>query len=493
MKLLSLCLNDHDMNMSYFDGETLHYYKSERDFGIKHHWTEDIFSWRDIIKNVWGLDYRELDDVALCIFPKEYDLPINNQEYPYGEYDLIPVKCNVTRLEHYYAHSLSAEMFVEKADIHFIIDGCDDEMKNCWSIIKDGRILEQGTLVDNGSVGLHLRDAGRFLGLKGNCQDIAGKLMSLQSYGQIDYEFLKKIEQFNIYQINDLYNFDLWIKHIGDERLAMLQPLNWITTLHHKTGLIILDLFKRYSDKDDHICYTGGVAQNIIWNTQLKKHFKNLYIPPHSGDEGLSLGGIEFLRRKHNLPKFDLSRYPFMQSDVAVEEPSGETIKKTAQLLADGKIVAWYQGHGEVGPRALGNRSILMDARIPNGKELINSIKRRENFRPFGASVLKEHKEKHFDMEFDNPYMLYYCEVKDKNLQSITHIDNTCRVQTVDNENPIFRKLLEEYYKITGSPVLLNTSLNLNKKPIAGRPEEALELLNTTNIDCAVIGDKIYE
>lgn len=179
------------------------------------------------------------------------------------------------------------------------------------------------------------------------------------------------------------------------------------------------------------------------------------------------------------------------QHDIApTEEPSIETISKVARYLADGKIVAWYQGHGEIGPRALGNRSILLNPRVPNGKDKINAIKRREDFRPFGASVLGEYATVYFEMDDKDPFMLYTSKVK-RYLPAVTHIDGTCRVQTVDNEG-VFRTLLEEFFTLSQCPVLLNTSLNLAGKPIAGSPEEAKQLFNTTPIDILVIGNEIY-
>jgi carbamoyltransferase len=190
---------------------------------------------------------------------------------------------------------------------------------------------------------------------------------------------------------------------------------------------------------------------------------------------------------------FDMKGFPYIQNDVAPSvEPSDETIRTVAKYLSEGKTVAWYQGHGEVGPRALGNRSILMDSRISDGKEIINRIKNRESYRPFGASVLAELANEYFDMLCEDEYMLYTCQVKTDTLPAITHIDGSCRIQTVGDKNPVFKKLLEEFYSLTKCPLLLNTSLNLAGKPIAGYPETAIELLKNTSLDCAVVGNTIY-
>jgi carbamoyltransferase len=257
---------------------------------------------------------------------------------------------------------------------------------------------------------------------------------------------------------------------------------------------VMINFFSKYANEDESIFYSGGVAQNVIWNTVLKNKFKKLTIAPHSADDGLSLGALEFLRRKNKLQKFKLKNFPYIQSDEAPKvSPASDMIQYAARLLSEGKVIAWYQGNGEVGPRALGNRSILMDPRIHNGKEKINAIKRRENYRPFGASVLKKHANDYFEMNYNDDYMLHVSKVKVNTLNAITHVDGTCRVQTVDeNSNYIFNSLLEEFYKITGCPVLLNTSLNLAGKPIAGYPDAAKQLFVETNIDSAFIGNLCY-
>jgi carbamoyltransferase len=239
--------------------------------------------------------------------------------------------------------------------------------------------------------------------------------------------------------------------------------------------------------------FTGGVAQNVIWNTQLKNIYPNLKILPCTSDECLSLGMMEYLRQKYNLPKMHFSNFPFVESDESPKEnPNLDTIIKVSEYLANGKIVAWYQGNGEIGPRALGNRSIFLDPRIHNGKDIINAVKKRESYRPFGASILEEYAKEYFDMNYFNPYMLYVGFSQKNNLPAITHVDNTCRVQTVSKQFPGFlRTLLEQFYRKTKCPVLLNTSLNLAGKPIAGSIEDAKTLFNTRPIDVLVIGNNI--
>jgi carbamoyltransferase len=502
MKLLSLRLCGHDSNFSYFDGNKIHYYRSERDFQIKHHKFDNLWEWRDVVKRVWNLDYREVDEIAIILEPYKYNLPgFQDNIYPYIDYDLFPAKCNVYRLDHHYAHTLSAWMLSDKQpDIHFVIDGCGDaDTDTPWSVIKNDKLIARGDLSSCDSIGRLMITMGDFLGIKRTdlpkpCDglDTAGKVMSLQSYGKIDYNFKKQLAKYSMENSEKIFDFDKWIKFVGDERLAAYRALDWAASVHDAIGDLLINFFKQYASKTDTIVYTGGVAQNIVWNTRLKNEFPNLIIPPHCADDGLSLGGIEFLRRKNGLPPISMPQFPYCQSDQTTETPTIDTIKQTAKLLSQGKIVAWYQGNGEIGPRALGNRSILMDPRITNGKEKINKIKKRENFRPFGASMLSNLSKEYFDIDFEDKYMLYTYKVKDKNLQAITHIDDTCRVQCVDDSNPIFKDLLTEFYKLTGYAILLNTSLNVNKKPIAGYMDNAFELFENSEIDYLVVGNIIY-
>jgi len=468
MKLLAIAESKHDANLSYFDGEKVKFHKIERSLQIKRTSFKNKGDWKTIIKQLWGVDEQDIDDIIF----------VNS-------------KSMTTGIGHHYAHALSTWMLVENPTVHIVIDG-DDDINNTWSVFRNHKMIASQSIFPDGSIGHAMKRTGRYLGLSfSHPNDIAGKVMGLQSYGEVDKDYLEILNQFSNHQINDIFDIKHWHEYKKDPKLGDLTPMNWITTVHYKIGQVILEIFKKYAEPQDVISYSGGIAQNVIWNSELRKHFPNLIIPPHASDEGLSLGALEYLRIKHELPRFKLDNFPYMESDEAPSEPSMKTIEKAAELLASGKIIGWYQGHGEVGPRALGNRSILMDPRIKNGKFHINTVKRRENYRPFGASILKEHTKDFFDLDFEDPFMLYARKIMRDDLESITHIDGTCRIQTVDDSNPNFKKLLEEFYKLTGCPILLNTSLNLAGKPIAGYIENAKELFYTSPIDAMIIGNDI--
>jgi carbamoyltransferase len=501
MKFLSItpANNHHDSSISYFDGKELHYLKSERIEQIKHHHIKTKKDYENYLKKFYSIELENIDEISLCSFYKN-----GNGLLPEDFFNM-KYNSSVYQIDHHLAHSLSVEMFSdEKPDVSIVIDGQGGD--NSWVVYKNDNLIDAGKVEVCGSFGHGMTFLGKILNLSGHPLDWPGKIMGLQSYGIMDYSFLKELQIYDEYNIGakmtdnqkdvegcKLFSMDNYVKHLNKKQLTDDDICNWITTVHYRCGEIILNLFKKYAKPNDIIHYSGGVAQNVIWNTLLKKQFKNLIIPPHSGDEGISLGGMEYLRQKHNLPKMYLENFPFSQSDESPQTIIQEdTIQKVATLLSEGKIVAWYQGHGEIGPRALGNRSILMDPRIKDGRNIVNRIKNREYYRPFGASVLSEFKKEYFDLDFENPYMLYVGVTQKPNLESITHVDGTCRAQTV-SEPGHFRLLLEEFYKITGCPVLLNTSLNISGKPIAGHIQNAIDEFTNTKIDVLVVGNEIYQ
>jgi carbamoyltransferase len=171
-----------------------------------------------------------------------------------------------------------------------------------------------------------------------------------------------------------------------------------------------------------------------------------------------------------------------------------ELIDATAQKIADGKVVGWFQGKMEFGPRALGCRSILGDPRDPGMRDKINlMVKKREGFRPFAPAVLLSEAKNHFKLDHPSPFMLETCQVNSPlDLPAVTHVDNSARVQTVTEEtNPLFAALITEFMNETGCPIILNTSFNVRGEPIVCSPVDALECFILTEIDCLVVGSFI--
>jgi carbamoyltransferase len=313
MKLLGLRLCEHDSNISYYDGEQVHYIKTERLRKEKHHAYKNLYEWESDIKNIWGISIQDIDQVGIVLDPWHYGLPPDPPSiFPHIDYSLPLQNTPILKVDHHYAHALSHwPFFNQEISNSIVIDGFGD-YNIAWTIFKNNQIIDQGFVNTNGSIGIEMSNLGNFLGLKGNGLDHAGKVMGLQSYGRIDYEFLNSLKNINMFNIKEAFNIKLWESYKKDPLLINLTLLDWVHTVHFKVGEILLEFFQKYFKKDDIISYTGGVAQNVIWNTKLKKYFPNLVTVPHCNDEGLSLGIIEYLRRINNLPKFKSINFPYI-------------------------------------------------------------------------------------------------------------------------------------------------------------------------------------
>ncbi|MES3023536.1 MAG: carbamoyltransferase C-terminal domain-containing protein [Pseudomonadota bacterium] len=504
MKLLSVSMPQHDVNMTFFDGREVRYIKLERTKQEKRFHFASLPDWKREARDIWDIDPADVDDIVFSFDPMALPATLRIEQNALLRLvrdaskaeRLPPAICAYLGVEkawfvsHHYSHALSTWMLDAQAPaVRIVIDGLGDGRP--WSVYKNERLVAAGN-IRNGSIGWGIREAGKLLDVKyGHYNDIAGKVMGLQSHGKVDQGYFAYLDKFGFGQLKDLWCVEHWYAYKNDPLLGRLGHLDWIATVHAKMGVMLVDFFKQFAAGEDHISYSGGVAQNVVWNALLKRAFPNLVIAPHCSDEGLSLGGIEWLRREHGLPALRMPAFPWAQSDTGVAAPSAGTIALAAQLLAQGKIVGWYQGNGEIGPRALGNRSILMDPRLKDGKQAINTVKKREHYRPFGASVLKDHFAAYFAGIAD-PFMLYACAPKAGELAAITHVDGSCRVQLVDETNPPFAQLLTQFFALTGCPVLLNTSLNLAGKPIAAVPGHAVALFHESQIDALIVGDTVY-
>ena len=511
MKLLGLRLDAHDANVTYYDGETVRYRSFERDYQNKHHgFDHGIYEWTRILED-WNIQPWFVDGVCIImdcagtIYERHGVvnkwIKANSKEK--SEVIEIPFlrdlgfRCPIHRIDHHYAHTLSFWPMKVKPNIHFVFDGFGDD----WmyrSVWRDDKLIDCAKTppyvnireVGSPSLGFIMTRMGAALKLGGHYLDQAGKIMALKAFGNHNSDVDNG--GIDIDNLDKMWDFNIIDKHLDDQQYLV----DYIHTAHEYTEQTYLKHFQQFIKPDDIVGYSGGVAQNTIINKVLKDAIPNLVIPPHAYDQGLSLGAIEFLRREHNLMPLPTEGFPFMQDDQApTSRPSTKTIKDTAELLAQGKIVGWYQGHGEVGPRALGNRSILMNPYDPDGKDYINNkVKHREPFRPFGASVLEDKVSRYFYWNGPSRYMLYVTDVLEPDrFPTITHADGTCRVNTVPPEQEDYYALLQEYEKLTGVPILLNTSLNNSGKPIAARIGDALALYYETDLDSIVIGDEIKD
>ena len=266
----------------------------------------------------------------------------------------------------------------------------------------------------------------------------------------------------------------------------------------------------------ENLCYAGGVALNSVANERIIREsgFKNVYIMPAAEDSGTAIGAAYhglWQLTQHNSRKQVLHDAPgriyspaevsavISQSPNVTVVESKDVISDTVQLLCDGKIIGWFDGGSELGPRALGQRSILCDPRQPDAKETLNRrVKMREAFRPFAPAVLFEEAADWFefgDTVRDSPFMLRVVDVKREKREivpAIVHVDGTGRVQTLTRENNgRFYELVQKFYVETGVPMLLNTSFNRMGEPIVETPAHAIACLLNTGLDCCVFEDRI--
>jgi carbamoyltransferase len=306
----------------------------------------------------------------------------------------------------------------------------------------------------------------------------------------------------------------------------------------------ILEKIVRYAKKNidsDNLCLAGGVALNCVANGKIlkKQIFKNIWIQPAAGDAGGALGAALQVWYKHYKnerqvngncsaqggsffgPDYtaDEIRSFLNERKIKYQEYDRDALsKKVAQLIVDQKIIGFFQGRMEYGPRALGGRSIIGDARSAEMQSKMNlKIKFRESFRPFAPSMLEEYTGEYFDFHHPSPYMLLVYNIKDKfrtslsaedlskkglaklsikrsTVPAITHVDYSARLHTVNKEtNPYYYAVISEFHKLTGCPVIINTSFNVRGEPIVESPDDAYRCFMRTNMDFLVLENFLIE
>jgi carbamoyltransferase len=324
----------------------------------------------------------------------------------------------------------------------------------------------------------------------------AGKVMGMSSYGKEKYKNMYKDNGIN----NDIFtiNGSLLDTSLNMEFTDFQDQADFAYALQKETQENVLQeiLEVRELTGMNNICLSGGYFLNCVANYYFKKNLPkdiNIYVEPISSDSGTALGAAKLAwhTESQSLEVKEQKTIYYGPTPTTYTKSMGKntTIGEVASLLAEGKIVAIYQGRSEAGPRALGNRSILFDPRVKDGKDIINGVKHREWFRPFAGSVLKEYAHEWFDLAGleESPFMMYAVDVlKDKaeQIPSIVHVDGTCRVQTVTKEQNLnYYNLIEAFYKITNIPILFNTSFNLAGDCIVETIEDAKRTLTNSKID----------
>jgi carbamoyltransferase len=281
--------------------------------------------------------------------------------------------------------------------------------------------------------------------------------------------------------------------------------------------LIQKALYLHETTGSKNLCMAGGVALNCVANGKIIRNtpFENLFVQPASNDAGGALGAaslaymevsgqpmaIEKQSHVYLGPRYstDAVRRVVEASSLKFHDHAGDLkalVQATAKRIAEGKVIGWFHGRMEFGPRSLGARSILANPMDATMRDKINAmVKKREGFRPFAPAALKSEYTKHFDIDHESPFMLETCQViSPLDLPAITHVDGSARLQTVSlHSNPRFYQLLEAFNELTGCPIILNTSFNVKGEPIVCSPEDALNCFIGTNIDTLVLEDFIID
>jgi carbamoyltransferase len=437
---------------------------------------------------------------------------------------------------HHLSHAASAYYLsgFKKAAI-LTIDGVGEWATTTMGIGKNKDIQIDQEISFPHSLGLLYSTITTYLGFSAN--DAEYKVMGLAAYGNPDKymeKFDKLVTQFpnGSYQLNQEYfSFDWSNKKMFSKKLVKLfghQPRkpesraykyhkDIAASLQRKLEEIVVNMlnqaYKKY--KTPNLCLAGGVALNSVLNGKILSQtpFKNLYIPPDPSDAGAAMGAALYItakKDKHPIKWKEFNpylgpKYSWYEIEKTLKEMNisytfyadrKKLTKVVAKKLKNQKIIGWFQGRMEWGPRALGNRSILASAATTKMRDIINAkVKNRELFRPFAPVILEEYTDKYFESDKNLPisarYMLMvypFKEIGYKQVPAVVHVDGSGRLQTLaKKDNPKYYSLIEGYEKLTKVPIIINTSFNVRGEPIVCNPKDAVNCFLHTDIDYLVI------
>ncbi len=453
-----------------------------------------------------------------------------------AKYKQLIDKKKIVFFDHHLCHAASS-FFASgfKQALVFTIDGSGEE--NCtveWLASKQGfKKLRVHNLPN--TLGGYYGTFTEFLGFKSDSEE--GKLMGLAPYGKFDQTIQNKLSKFldfseknGAYNIDPKYRFygkrtynskftDSLVNLFGSNRTSN-EPLTQFHkdlayNVQWRLEKVVKSIVKFRINKEgiQNICLAGGVSMNCKMNGEISKieKVKNLYVQPASSDNGTALGAACLLAIKDNQKIFNIMPHAYWGSDY-IENDIEKAIKESklkyskskniskliAIELAKGKIIGWMQGRSEIGARALGARSILANPMIKNMRDKLNlEVKHREHWRPFCPSMTDYGFEKYFGHNKPADHMIIAYSILDKYrdlIPSAVHVDGSVRAQTVKKStNPKFYDLLKKFGKLTGHPILINTSFNIQGEPIVETPRDALRCFGGTGIDILVIGNFIIK
>lgn len=461
-------------------------------------------------------------------------------------------KGSIRAIEHHLAHLASAFNVSPFQDASVVsVDGFGDFASAAWGQGHGDRIDMEDKIYFPHSLGIFYMAVTQYIGFPTWGDEY--KVMGLAPYGEPRY--LPEMRKLVLLQNDGTYKLDLkYFRHhkekteddmdTGEPRVEALftqaleellgprrakdEPLEQrhkdlarsAQAMYEEAFFHLLNkIYERHGM--DSLALAGGCAMNSVANGKIYRNtpFKKVYIQSAAGDAGGAIGAAFALESQLGAshPRFRMDHAYFgpefgndyigqliQTEQVALNKASCSVrhitdelalLRETAQAISEGLVIGWFQGRMEWGPRALGNRSILGDPRRADMKDILNlKIKRRESFRPFAPSVLREAVSEWFEQEDDVPFMMQVYPIrseKRKEIPAVTHVDGSGRLQTVhQSANPRYYKLISEFNNLTGVPMLLNTSFNENE-PVVCKPEEALNCFLRTKMDVLVMGDWI--
>jgi carbamoyltransferase len=461
--------------------------------------------------------------------------------------DASRIKATVHPVEHHVAHISSAYFAVAWDDAAIVsVDGCGDFTSTMWGVGRGPKLEVAGRVPFPHSLGFLYTGISQFIGFPRFGDEY--KVMGASAYGEPD-GMLDRVRQLVHRKGDGRYELALdYYQHhtrgdqmawqaeptydnlhspkveqllgkprvkdepMGDRHLAIAAS---VQAVFEESYFDILQAARQASGKNPRVCIAGGCALNSLANGKIRPKglFEDVFVQPAAGDAGTSLGAALYVwhsvlgqpRRFVQTHSYYGPSYTQPEIETVLRTanarferlPDEALIPRVASAIRDGKIVGWFQGRMEWGPRALGNRSILADPRRPDMKDILNErIKRRESFRPFAPAILLDRVGDYFEQSYPDPFMVKVYKVrpeKRSEVPAVTHVDGTGRLQTVTrNENRRYYDVIAAFERLTGVPVLLNTSFNENE-PVVCTPEEAYDCFRRTRMDVLVLEQAFLE
>tara|TARA_Y100000589_G_scaffold331823_1_gene387285 strand:+ start:5917 stop:7713 length:1797 start_codon:yes stop_codon:yes gene_type:complete len=571
MRIIGISCWYHDSAVAYIENSKIICAAQEERFSRKKHdpnFPINSFMW---ILDEYNLDINDIDYIAFYEDPKlklkrikythslnwpnsykNYISDMKSQEFKINLKNYIRKKFNFKGkfyfCKHHISHAASAFYPSPFSSAAFLtIDGVGEYETTTFGLgTKDNLSIKKRIHFPH-SLGLIYSAFTYYCGFKVNSGEY--KLMGLAPYGK---PIFKELILKNLIDVKKDGSFRLQMKyfgHLGGDKAITKEfeklfdnprrrpetdinqfYMNIAASIQVVIEEVFLQICKyvKSETKMDNLCLAGGVALNCVANGKLLKSgiFKNIWIQPASGDAGGALGAALYCANKLDLKNVSVNYMnpylgpAFSDQDIKIylEKNKINYVKsddiafETASLIRDGKIIGWFQGNSEFGPRALGNRSILGNPMIKNMQKEINmKVKYRESFRPFAPVVLEEYAHEWFDLNVNSPYMLLVTNINKSKLigtynnrnynfedlsikrsliPAVTHVDCSARIQTVsEKQNSLLSKLIYHFNKFTGCPVLINTSFNVRGEPIVLTPNDAFRCFMMTQIDYLAMGN----